>query len=248
MIPVSVVMVTYNEENNVENAMKSVKDFEDVVIVDSFSEDRTVELCRKYTKRIYQHEWRGFAQQKQIAVDYAEKKWILILDADERVTPGLQSEIAEKINSESTSGFYLPRKNYFLGRWIRHSGWWPDYTLRLFKKDRAYVQKRKVHEKVIVDGTTSYLNEPLEHYTYKSISEYIKKMEMYSSLSAEDLDAKRHGLTLLSMLVNPIFVFNKMFFLRQGFRDGVHGFILAVLYSFYTFLKYAKVWEKNSKR
>jgi glycosyltransferase involved in cell wall biosynthesis len=248
MIPVSVVIITYNEENNVENALKSVADFEDIVVVDSFSEDRTVELCEKYTKRIYRHEWQGFARQKQIAVDYAEKQWVLILDADERVTPGLKSEIAGKISDESVSGFYLPRKNYFLGKWMRHSGWWPDYTLRLFKKDRAYVQNRTVHEKVIVDGATGRLNEPLEHYTYKSLSEYIKKMEIYSSLSAEDLDTKKHGLPVLSMLVNPVFVFNKMFFLRQGFRDGIHGFILAVLYSSYTFLKYAKVWEKNSKK
>jgi glycosyltransferase involved in cell wall biosynthesis len=247
MIPVSVAIITNNEEENIKGALESVKDFEDIVVVDSFSEDRTVEICKKYTQRVYQHEWQGFAKQKQMAVDYAEKQWVLILDADERVTRELRSEIVEKIENSSVGGFYLPRKNYFLGRWIRYGGWWPDYTLRLFRKDISHVQHREVHEKVIVDGPLGYLEKPVEHYTYGTISEFINKTENYSTLAAKELSDKGYTASIASMLVNPFFVFVKMFFLRQGFRDGIHGFILAVLYGFYTFLKYIKVWEKKDK-
>jgi glycosyltransferase involved in cell wall biosynthesis len=247
-VPVSVVIVTRNEEKNIENALESVKDFEDIVVVDSFSEDRTVEICKKYTQRVYQHEWEGFAKQKQMAVDYAKNQWVLILDADERVTPELRSEIVEKIENSSVGGFYLPRKNFFLGRWIKHGGWWPDHTLRLFRKDISYMQQREVHEKVVVNGLLGYLKKPVEHYTYDTISDFIKKMENYSTLSVKELSDKGDKTSIISMLVNPVFVFIKMFFLRQGFRDGIHGFILAVLYGFYTFLKYAKLWEKKKKR
>lgn len=255
MIPVSVVIVTKNEEKNIRDALESVKDFEDIVIVDSFSKDRTLETCKEFTNRVFQHEWQGYARQKQMAVDYAERPWVLILDADERVTQELKKEILEKITLNSKlktqnsiySGFYVPRKNFFLGRWIKHSGWWPDYTLRLFRKDLSFVEQREVHEKVIVKGSVDYLKNPLEHYTYRTISDYIKKMENYSTLSAKEILSKNPQPSsislILKMTASPIFTFLKMFFLKQGFRDGVHGFMLSVLYSFYTFLKYAKARE-----
>jgi glycosyltransferase involved in cell wall biosynthesis len=256
LIPISAAIITKNEEENIRGALESVKDFEDIVVVDSFSKDRTAEICREYTGRVFQHEWQGYAKQKQMAVDYAKRLWVLILDADERVTPELKEEIfrlfthhASRITHHDYCGFYIPRKNFFLGKWIRHSGWWPDYTLRLFRKDASYVEPREVHEKVIVKGKTAYLKNPLEHYTYNSIAEYIKKMESYSTLSAQEILLKNPcpSSTFLSlkMTTSPVFTFLKMFFIKQGFRDGVHGLMLAVLYSFYTFLKYAKTWENR---
>ena len=246
-IPVSVTIITKNEENNIQNALESVSDFEDVVVLDSFSQDKTVEICKKYTDRVFQHEWLGYSKQKQLAVDHAKKDWVFILDADERITPELKYEIIEKINNNSFNGFYIPRRNFFLGKWIKYSGWWPDYTLRLFKKDASYVELREVHEKVIVNGSTGYMERPIEHFTYKSISSYLEKMENYSSLSAKELSHKKVSFLTFWMWVNPFLVFVKMFFLRQGFRDGIHGFVLSVLYSLYTFLKYTKVWEgRNS--
>lgn len=256
MIPVSVVIITKDEEINIGDALESVKDFEDVVVVDSFSKDRTIEISRQYTSRVFQHEWQGYAAQKQEAVDYAQRQWVLILDADERVSPELKKEILEKItlNSElltqnSCRGFYIPRRNFFLGRWIKHSGWWPDYTLRLFKKDVSHLEPRAVHEKVVVNGFTDYLKCPLEHYTYRTISDYIKKMENYSTLAAEEILLKNPAQSPVSLLakmaLGPVFTFFKMFFIKQGFRDGIHGFMLAALYGFYTFLKYAKAWEKK---
>jgi glycosyltransferase involved in cell wall biosynthesis len=240
-----VVIITKNEERNIRDALESVGDFDDIVIVDSFSEDGTIDICRVYTERIYRHEWPGFSAQKQRAVDYAKNEWVFILDADERVTPGLKDEMVAAISSGEHAGYFVPRKNFFLGKWIRYSGWWPDHTLRLFKKRVSYVEPREVHEKVIVKGTTSYLVSPLLHYTYRTISDYMKKMETYSSLAAEEIQRQDNLPSGLKMLINPLLVFLKMYFLRQGFRDGAHGFILAVLYSTQTFLKYAKAVEKK---
>ena len=137
---------------------------------------------------------RGSLGQKQLAVDYATGPWVLLLDADERVTPELKKEIVGKTSplsslpaSHDFYGFYLPRKNFFLGKWIRYSGWWPDYTLRLFRKDKASLEDREVHEKVIIDGPTAYLKNPLEHYTYRTIADFLRKMENYSTLAAREI-------------------------------------------------------------
>ncbi|MEW6001465.1 MAG: glycosyltransferase family 2 protein [Nitrospirota bacterium] len=244
MIPASVVVVTKDEEKNIKDALESVKDFSEIIVIDSFSADHTVEICRKYTDKVFREKWRGYARQKQAGIDRASMPWVLILDSDERLTPELRSEISQAISNDNAGGFYIPRKNFFLGKWIRHSGWWPDYTLRLFLRNRAFVQEREVHEKVVVKGTTGYLKHPMEHYTYRTLSDFLRKMENYSTLSAKEM--KRRGLkpNFLSISVRPFFTFIKMFFLRQGFLDGFHGLILSVLYSYYTFLKYAKAWEE----
>ncbi|GBE41325.1 glycosyl transferase family 2 [bacterium BMS3Bbin09] len=244
-IPVSVAIVTKNEARNIKDALESVKDFDDIVVVDAFSSDNTTEICREYTKRVYEHEWQGYAGQKQTAIDYANNGWVLILDADERVTLELKQEIMEKVKENALSGFYIPRKNFFLGKWIRNSGWWPDHTLRLFRKDVSKMEPRAVHEKVNVNGPVGHIRAPFEHYTYRTISDYIGKMDNYAALSAEELDNRGFISSFISMLFSPMAVFIKMYLVRQGFRDGIHGLVLAVLYSFYTFLKYAKVLERK---
>jgi len=247
-IPVSVAVITKNEERNIKNALESVKDFEEIVIVDSFSEDRTVNLCKEYTDKIFQCEWQGFAKQKQLAIDKTTLQWVLVLDADERVTEALKKEIMEKIK-ENKDGYFIPRKNFFLGRWIKHSGWWPDYTLRLFKRQKGKMQQREVHEKIIVEGEIGYLKEPMLHYTYQSIEDFIKKMGNYASLSAQEIvkrNPSRYKI-VFKMISSPLFTFFKMYFLRLGFLDGLRGLILAVFYSFYSFLKYAKALEKQWK-
>lgn len=245
-IPVSVAIITKDEEKNIGDLLESVKDFEEIIVVDSFSTDRTTEICKKYTDKIYQYEWKDFAFQKQLAIDRTTLPWVLILDADERVTETLKKEIIEKINCEDFDGYFIPRKNYFLNKWIKHGGWWPDYTLRLFKKDRGKMQQRVVHEKVIVNGKVGYLKEPLLHYTYQSLDEFLRKMQEYSSLSAMEIIKNNPSKTkiFLKIFFSPVFTFLKMFILRKGFLEGWRGFILAVLYSFYSFLKYTKAWEK----
>lgn len=245
MFPVSVVIITKNEEQNIEDALKSVSDAKEIIVVDSFSSDKTVEICRKYTDKVYQHEWQGFALQKQTAVDYAEGPWVLILDADERVTPALKAEIKAAISDSGFDGYYMPRENYFIGKWIRHSGWWPDHTLRLFKKEKGRLEPREVHEKVVVQGSVGYLKNPLKHYTYNSISDFTSRSEIYSTLAAKEIRKKSGRAGLFSLTIKPAATFLKMYFLRLGLLDGTRGLMLAVLYSYYTFLKYAKTREKK---
>lgn len=247
MIPISVVIVTKNEEENIKDALESAKDFSEIIVIDSFSSDQTIDICKKYTENVFQEEWKGYAKQKQKGIDRASMPWVLILDADERLTPELKSEISTALDDKSDSGFYIPRKNFFLGRWIRHGGWWPDYTLRLFRKDRAYIEEREVHEKVVVKGSTKYLKNSLEHHTLRTLSDFLKKIEDYSTLSAKEIGRKGIKPSILSLIVRPLFTFSKMFFLRLGFLDGKHGLILSLLYSYYTFLKYVKAWEKGEK-
>lgn len=243
MIPVSVVVVTHNEERNIEDALRSAAGFSEIIVVDSFSTDRTVEICRKYTDRIYQHEWPGYAKQKQRAVDYAAGPWVLILDADERITGELREEIAAVIERTTEDGFSLQRRNFFLGRWIRHSGWWPDSIVRLFRKEKGALEEREVHEKVVVRGSVGNLSGCLEHYTYRTISDYVRKMDSYSTLAAQEIRRRSGRPGILSLAVRPCFTFFRMYVLRRGFLDGMHGVLLAVLYGYYTFLKYAKAWE-----
>ncbi|MBI3592165.1 MAG: glycosyltransferase family 2 protein [Nitrospirae bacterium] len=243
MIPVSVVIVTKNEERNIEEALQSVRDFSEIIIIDDFSADSTVSIAQRYTDSIFQIKWQGYAKQKQTGIDKASMPWVLILDSDERVTEDLKREIAEAVSSAEITGYYIPRKNFFLGKWIQHSGWWPDHTLRLFRKDSACMEQREVHEKVVVDGKTGHLKNPLEHYTYREISDYIRKMDTYSTLSARELKQKGIRFKFYYLLVKPSFTFFRMFLLQQGFRDGFYGFVLAALYSFYAFLKYLKLRE-----
>jgi glycosyltransferase involved in cell wall biosynthesis len=246
LFPVSVVIITKNEELNIEDALKSVADAQEIIVVDSFSTDRTVDICKKYTDKVHQHEWQGFARQKQMAVDYADGPWVLILDADERVTPELKAEIVRNISSTDLNGFWIPRENYFIGRRIRHGGWWPDHTLRLFKKDKGRLEHREVHEKVVVEGTPGYMKNPLRHFTYTSVSDFVQRMERYSTLAAKEIRKNTGRAGLFSLTIKPLVTFIKMYFLRLGLLDGTRGFMLAVLYSFYTFLKYAKTWEKKA--
>jgi glycosyltransferase involved in cell wall biosynthesis len=245
LIPVSVVIVTKDEEKSIEDALLSIMDFDEIVVIDSFSTDKTVDICKKYTEKVFQKEWQGYAKQKQMAVDIASRQWVLILDADERLTPELKTEIRDVIAGNKYNGLYMSRKNFFLGRWIKHGGWWPDYTLRLFRKNEGHIEARDVHEKVIVNGGIAYLKNPLEHYTYNSLSDFLKKMEIYSSLSAKELKKKGIVAGPLDLIFRPMVTFLKMFFLRFGFMDGMYGLILAVFYSYYTFLKYAKTWESR---
>jgi glycosyltransferase involved in cell wall biosynthesis len=243
MIPVSVVIATKNEERNIEAALQSVKEFGEVIIIDDFSTDNTVAISGKYTSNIFQIRWQGFARQKQSGIDKATMPWVLVLDADERVTEDLAVEIGTAIGSSEYNAYYIPRKNFFLGRWIRHGGWWPDYTLRLFRRGVARMEQREVHEKIVADGKTAWCRNPMEHYTYREISEYIKKMDIYSSLAAKELHEQGRPFRFFRLVLSPPFTFFRMLVFQQGIRDGFHGLVLAVLYSFYTFLKYLKLWE-----
>lgn len=242
-IPVSVAIVTKNEARNIRRALESVRDFAEIVVIDSFSEDETVAICREYTSRVYQQEWRGFARQKQDAIDRCTGEWVFLLDADECMTPELKAEITSCIVRSVHAAWQVPRKNFFLGKWIRHSGWAPDYIVRLFRKDAGGIEPREVHEKIVVRGSVGTCSGYLEHYTYHTLSDYVRKMELYSTLAAKEMVKAGKRSSFVSLVFSPLFVFIKMLVLKQGFRDGRHGFLLAVLYAMQSFLKYAKARE-----
>ncbi|MBI4776427.1 MAG: glycosyltransferase family 2 protein [Deltaproteobacteria bacterium] len=240
---VSVIIITHDEERNIADCLDSVKWAGEVLVVDSHSADRTLELCRQRGAKVYVETWKGYAAQKNSALDKAEKTWVLSLDADERVTPELVEEIREVLHrSNSMDGYSIPRKNHFAGHWIRHGGWYPDRTLRFFRRNRGRFEERAVHEKVVIQGKTSDLQNPILHYTYRDISDFLRRSDRYSSLSAREY-ATRRITGPLRMLGHAMYTFLDMYVFKLGFLDGYYGFLLACLYSHYTFAKYAKLKE-----
>lgn len=238
----SVTIITLNEEREIGACLESVAWADEIVVVDSGSTDRTVEIAGKFTEKVFQHPWEGYARQKNWAVAQASHDWILSVDADERVPPALRGEIEAAVGSPSpAAGYLIPRKNFFLGRWIRHGGWYPDYVLRLFRRKRGHFAERRVHEAVAVDGPVGRFKNPLEHYTYRSLEAYFDRMDRYSTLAAQELFERGKRASGFDRTLRPWATFLKMYFLRRGFLDGRDGFLLARLYSMYTFSKYAKL-------
>ncbi len=240
----SVVIITHNEEDNIKECLESVQWAADVVVVDSDSTDKTEEICRAFEVHFIKEPWKGFALQKNSAIEKATQNWILSLDADERVTPELKKEIISVLESANPKdGYFIARKNFFLGRWIKRCGWYPDYNLRLFQKGKGLFGIREVHEAVKLDGVAGHLEFPMEHHTYKSLEDFMKRLDRYSTLAAQEMLKEKKTYSILHIVFRPIFTFISMYFLRLGFLEGYYGFILSVLYAFYTFLKYIKLRE-----
>ena len=241
---ISVIIITYNEEKRLEPCLKSVAWADEIIVVDSFSKDKTVEIAQRYTNRIFCHPFKGYGHQKAFALAQAKGEWVLSIDADERVSDKLKKEIKEAIKRPDISGYYIPRRNFFCGQLIRHSGWSPDYQLRLFRRDRAYFEERLVHEKVVVKGKVGYLKAPLLHYTYNSLDEFLEKMGRYTKFWAEEQKKKGKKGGILKGFGHGVWTFFKMYLLRLGFLDGRYGLLLASLYASYTLIKYAMLDEK----
>jgi glycosyltransferase involved in cell wall biosynthesis len=248
MSSISVIIITYNEEKRLEPCLQSVAWADEIIVVDSFSEDKTVEIAQRYTDKIFRHPFKGYGSQKAFALAQAKGEWVLNVDADERVSERLKKEIKEAIKQSDIFGYYLPRQNFFCGQFIRHSGWFPDYQLRLFKRNRARFEERLVHEKVIVEGRVGRLKNPLLHYTYNSLTEFLEKMERYTELWAEEQKRKGKKGGILKGFGHGIWTFLKMYLLRLGFLDGRYGLLLASLYANYTLIKYTKLEEKWKKK
>ena len=248
MPPVSVVIITFNEEKNVRAALESAKWADEVVVVDSFSTDSTPAICREYTESVYREKWRGFSRQKDYAVRQAKNDWVFVLDADERFTPELIEEVKALARGEpEKAGYYCPRRNHFGGREIRYGGWYPDYSIRFFDRRKGRFGDRAVHEAVELDGEAGRLKNPMLHFTYSGVSDYLARMDKYSTLAAGELLKKGRKAKASDLLFRPPFTFFKMFVMKQGFRDGFHGLMLAALYAFYTFTKYAKLREMRGR-
>ncbi len=242
----TVIIPTYNEEKNIEEAIKSVLWADEIMVVDSFSTDRTLEIASRYTSRILQHEYINSATQKNWAIPQATHEWVMILDADERVTPELRDEILQVLESPQYDGYYIGRRNFFLGYPLDHGGWSPkeDKNIRLFRKSVSRYEDKEVHADVIVStGRVGHLNNYLIHYSYRTLKQYFKKMERYTDWAAKDIVKAGKKPNVFNLLLRPIGDFVKFYILKQGYKDGMPGLIIALLSSYYVMVKYAKAWE-----
>jgi len=246
---VSVVIITRNEEDNIGDCLESVKWAGEVIVVDSGSTDDTQDVCRQYGVAFHIEPWKGFSQQKNSAIEKATKPWVLSLDADERVTLPLKGEIGVILSDpDSKDGYFIKRKNFFLGKWIKHCGWYPDYNLRLFRRGKGSFGMREVHESVDLDGPVGYLENPMEHHTYRSIDDFMGRLDRYSTLAARELLKENRRYGMHHIIFRPIYTFFNMYIMRFGILEGYYGFILSVFYSFYTFSKYVKLRELQDNR
>lgn len=242
-LPISLVIITLNEEEKLKECIKSVPFASDIVVLDSFSKDKTKEIADSLGARFFEQEWLGFGAQKKRAVELAKHDWVLSLDADERLSPELQSEIKEiftQLNPET--GYLIPRVSFYLGRWIRHGGWYPDYQLRLFNRKHSQWNPVPIHEHVLSIGT-SKLRHSIQHLVFKSISHQVITNDKYSSLQALQLNEKRVNFSMFKLLTKPAVKFFENYIFKMGFLDGMPGFIIAVGAAYSVFLKYAKLWE-----
>jgi glycosyltransferase involved in cell wall biosynthesis len=241
----SVTVVTFNEEARLRACLQSVAWADEIVVVDAASEDKTVPIAREFTDRVVVRPWPGFAAQKNFALEQARGDWVLALDADERVSPELAEEIAALLSGEpACNGYRVPRRNIFWGAWVRHGGLYPDWQLRLVRRDRARFPEQAVHESLAVPGPVGRLRGALVHESYRDVSDFVARADRYSSLAADDWVRRGRRVGVLDLVLRPAGRFLGMYVLRGGFLDGWRGLLLAALYAYYVLLRSAKAWER----
>jgi glycosyltransferase involved in cell wall biosynthesis len=251
-VKISAVLITFNEEANIEAALRSLEGIADeIVVVDSFSADRTVKLAREFTDRVVQRKWTNYSDQKNYADGLAAHPWILSLDADERISAELRGELRTlKAGEPSCAGFSMPRLVFYLGRWIRHCGWYPDRKVRLFRREAARWEGEYVHETLAVRGEVRRLKSPLLHFTYRSIGEHLARLDKFADLGAQKLYAQGRKSRWYHLLLLPFSRFLKSFVLKRGFLDGFAGMVVSVLNGYSIFVRYAKlreIWKKGER-
>lgn len=240
------VIITKDEENNIAACLESVQWADERIVVDAESRDRTVEIAKQHTTQVYVRPWPGYGPQKNFGMEQARAEWILIVDADERITPALREEIRAVLKAGppgEIAGFEIPRKNYFYGRWIRGGGIYPDYQLRLIRKAAGRYDDTQLHENLRVQGGIERLRQPMEHYSMPTVREHVRKMTRYTTLGAQEKLKSRSRVTALDIAGHHLGTILKTYLLRGGYRDGVHGVIVALFAGMHTFVKYAKAWE-----
>lgn len=245
----SVAIVAMNEAANIGRTLESVRWAEEIILVDSGSTDRTCEIARQYGAKVVVEPWRGYVAQKNYAIEHCTQPWVLSLDADEEVSPGLAEEIRGVLgNPKALTGYWMPRKNLFLGRWIRFGGFYPDPKLRLFRRGHAFVTGADPHDRIELKqeagGRTGRFQNPLVHHAYPTLFYYIEHMNRYSSLGAKAAVAKGHrGFSIRNIVLRPLATFIYNYFFRLGFLDGREGLLLHLYHAVYVWNKYAKAWE-----
>lgn len=243
MPKLSVTIITLNEEHDIRECLESVLWADEILVVDAYSTDRTVEICREVTHRVYRKPWQGFAPQKEFALEQAIHPWVLSIDADERVSPELRREIEDLLVTEPVhDGYAIPRRSYFLGKWIKHGGWYPGYQLRLFRRERARLSDVLVHEGFLVDGSVGRLHGDIIHLTHRNLEESFAKLNSYSTLEAMGKSSGRR-VRWYDLVSHPLSAFMVRFIARRGFLDGIHGFMMALVAAMVKMAIYMKTWE-----
>ena len=248
-IPLSVAIITKNEAVNLPGCLESVAFANQIVVVDSGSDDGTPEIARGFGCEVFSEPWKGFGAQKQAAIDRCREPWVLVLDADERIPPETQAAIRSVIaaGEGAATGYSFPRKNFFQGRWIRHMGWWPDRITRLFRSGMGRMTEASVHEAVTVTGPVISLEAPIEHCTESRLSEILKKIDRYSTLAAEEAFREGRRSSVWGALARAELTFLQNYVLRRGFLDGRQGLVLSVTDAVNKFFKYAKLSGMNRR-
>jgi glycosyltransferase involved in cell wall biosynthesis len=244
MIKISVVIITFNEEKNLDRCLRSIQDVAgEVIIADSFSTDKTVEIANRYNAKVIQQKFLGYGGQKNFATAAASHDWILSLDADEALTPDLRKEIKQIKNNTTFPAYEMPRLTGYCGQWIHHSGWYPDKQTRLYNRTRGKWVERKVHEYWATDNNEpiGLLKGDLLHYSFSSISEHLGKIEKYTELSAREAVSKKKKVSVFKMLFSPFWHFFNEYFIRLGFLDGYNGYVICKLSAYSAFLKCTKI-------
>jgi len=249
---ISLVIITFNEEKNLANALKSAQDIaSEIIVVDSGSTDDTIKIAKKFSCRTFRRDWTNYADQKNFANTKAVHPWILSLDADECLSPQLRDQIMElKQEEPNVAAFSMPRLVYYMGRWIRHSGWYPDRKIRLFRSSQALWEGEFVHEKLTVTGDIGKLSGDIYHFSYQDIRDHLERINLFSTLGAQKLYAQKKKCRWRHLLFLPGSRFLKSFILKAGFLDGFAGFVIAVLHGYAIFARYAKlkeIWKKGER-
>jgi glycosyltransferase involved in cell wall biosynthesis len=239
---ISAAIITFNEQRKLPRAIESLRCCDEIVVLDSGSTDRTVEVAANLGARVIETGWHGFAAQKNMAAQECSNDWVLSLDADEALSEALEGEIWQiKKNGPKYDAYTMPRLAQYLGRWILHSGWYPDRKIRLFDRRRAHWKGEYVHESVAVHGRVGHLQSNILHFTFDSLSEHLRTMDRYTTLAAEQLIARKARVGWTQLVLDPPWTFFHTLVLERGFLDGMEGLSIAYMASVYNFLKYAKV-------
>ncbi|MCL5411595.1 MAG: glycosyltransferase family 2 protein [Patescibacteria group bacterium] len=247
MSKLSVLVITKNEEEHLSDCLESVRWADEIVVVDSGSTDKTEEIAKKYTKEVYYNEWLGYSEQKNWGAQKCRNDWVLCLDADERISLELRTEIEEALEEKNFNGYFLPTKDFIFGKWILHGKWSPQEHIRLYKKSKGSWTK-DVHEVVQVNGGVGHLKNPILHVGHTDVSEFISKLNLYTQKEADDRFKAGEKISIGKLVFNSFRAFLREYVKGQGYKDGEHGFVLAVLMSFYQFSKDVKLWEHWYKK
>ncbi|MFQ6001317.1 MAG: glycosyltransferase family 2 protein [Anaerolineae bacterium] len=240
----SAIVLTRNEERNIVDCLRTLSWADEVLVLDSGSEDATVDLAQRMGARVETRPFDNFPRQRNAALELARGQWVFFVDADERATEELAGEVGKAIAGEEVDGFWVPRRNYIFGRWIRHAGWYPDYQLRLFRRHKGrHDESREVHELVILDGPQGYLESPLIHYNYDNISQFIERQNRYTEMEAAYLFREGTRAKVRNFVLQPCREFRRRYITLQGYKDGRHGLLLSLLMAYYEGVKYLKLWR-----